>query len=95
MLWAGVGAGGAEAAALATGVDAALTALGFAPETRPFAAHITLGRVREPRANPRLAEALGAGVPLGRQRVGRVSLMRSELSSRGARYTELAALLLG
>jgi 2'-5' RNA ligase len=94
VLWAGIGAGAAELAALAARVDAALAALGFARETRPFAAHVTLGRVREPRANPRLAAALEAGGPLGGQRVARISLMRSDLSPRGARYSELAGLSL-
>jgi 2'-5' RNA ligase len=92
VLWAGVAAGGAEAATLAARVDDALAALGFPREARPFAAHVTLGRVRAPRANPRLATALDAPEPFGRQRVARVCLMRSELSSRGARYTELAGL---
>ena len=95
VLWAGVGAGAAETAALAAGVDDALAALGFAREGHAFAAHITLGRVREPRANPRLAEALDGGAAFGRQRVRRIALMRSELSPRGARYTELASLALG
>ena len=92
VLWAGVTAGGREAVDLAAGVDDALAALGFPRETRPFAAHVTLGRVRAPRANPRLAAALDAPEPFGRQHVARVCLMRSELSPRGARYTELAAL---
>ena len=92
MLWAGVEAGREAAAALAAGVDEALAALDFPRETRPFAAHVTLGRVRAPRANPRLAQALDAGAIFGRQRVARVSLMRSDLSPRGARYTELAGL---
>jgi 2'-5' RNA ligase len=92
VLWAGAGAGGAEATALAVGVDEALAALGFPRESRPFAVHVTLGRVREPHANPRLAQALEASVPFGCQHVARVSLVRSELSPRGARYTELAAL---
>jgi len=92
VLWAGVEAGREAAAALAAGVDEALAALDFPRETRPFAAHVTLGRVRAPRANPRLAQALDAGAIFGRQRVARVSLMRSDLSPRGARYTELAGL---
>ena len=91
VLWAGVGAGGEAASALAGRVDEALAALGVAKETRPFAAHVTLGRVREPRADPRLAEALDSREPFGRQHVARVSLMRSDLSPHGARYTELAA----
>lgn len=95
VVWAGVGEGAPAAGAIAARVDAALAGLGFAPELRAFAAHVTLGRVREPRANPRLADALDRGRLFGRQRVRHVSLMRSDLSSRGARHTELAALPLG
>lgn len=91
VLWAGVDAGADALATLAAGIDDAVESLGFAREARPFSAHVTLGRVREPRPNPRLAEALTLDDVFGRQRVIRVSLMRSELSPRGARYTELAA----
>jgi len=92
VLWAGIGEGAGAAADVAARIDAALDPLGFPRETRPFSAHVTLGRVRAPRAGRGLAEALAAGAPSGRQPVGHVSLMRSELSPRGARYTELAAL---
>jgi 2'-5' RNA ligase len=92
VLWAGVGEGREAAAALARCVDAALAPLGFPPESRPFAAHVTLGRVRVPRTDRRLAEALAASGALGRQRVSHAALMRSDLSPRGSRYTEVAAL---
>ena len=95
VLWAGVGAGAAELTALAARVDDELAAVGLPRETRPFAAHATLGRVREPHANPHLAEALGAPESFGRQRVTAIALMRSELSPRGARYTALASPPLG
>lgn len=91
VLWVGVEQGAAAMAALAGRVDASLAHLGFEPESRPFSAHVTLGRVRTPQRDRRLAEALGAGGAFGRQRVEHVSLMRSDLSPRGARYTELAA----
>jgi len=91
VLWAGLD-GAAGLAPLADAVDAACGALGVPRETRPFAAHVTLGRVREPRPQPRLAEALARGGDFGRLRVASLSLMRSELSPRGARYTELAGL---
>lgn len=96
VLWAGAGGGHAEAAALAGRLEAALAPLGFAPEGRPFSAHVTLGRVREPRRNPPLADALTAAADreLGRLRVDRFALMRSDLSPRGARYTELATVSL-
>jgi RNA 2',3'-cyclic 3'-phosphodiesterase len=91
VLWAGVDEGAGAAGALAAAVDDALAPLGFEREARAFSAHVTLGRVRSPRPDPRLAEAL-RGDAYGRQRVEHLSLMRSELSPRGARYTELAAL---
>lgn len=93
VVWAGVGEGAAAAGDLASRVDAALVPLGFPRESRPFSAHVTLGRVRTPRLDRRLGEALAsAGGALGGQRVTYVSLMRSQLSPSGARYTELAAL---
>jgi 2'-5' RNA ligase len=92
IIWAGVADGAAELSAIAARVERALSPLGFPAEARPFSAHVTLGRVRTPRRNPRLAAALAASgdVELARVPVARVSLMRSELSPRGARYSELA-----
>ena len=97
VVWAGVTVGAPAIGDLAGRVDEALAALGFAREARPFSAHITLGRIRQPGRAPALTEALrgAAGRPFGRLGVSRVSLMRSELSPRGARYTELAAASLG
>jgi RNA 2',3'-cyclic 3'-phosphodiesterase len=91
VLWAGLATGAEAAAALATRVDEAVATLGFKREARTFSPHVTLGRVRQPHAQPRLREALAATRVLGTVEVARVSLMRSDLSPRGARYTELAA----
>jgi RNA 2',3'-cyclic 3'-phosphodiesterase len=97
VVWAGVTAGAGALGDVAGRVDEALDALGFAREARPFSPHITLGRVRQPGRAPALTEALrgAAERPFGRFRVTRASLMRSELSTRGTRYTELAAASLG
>jgi 2'-5' RNA ligase len=95
VLWAGVDEGGAAAGSLARGVDDALAELGFERETSAFSPHVTLGRVRVPRRAPRLADALAAGGHFGRQPVASVALMRSDLSPRGARYSELATVPLG
>jgi RNA 2',3'-cyclic 3'-phosphodiesterase len=81
-------------AALAGEVDGALATVGSAPESRPFAAHVTLGRVRQSRRNPALAAALARPAECGRLTVARVSLMQSELHPRGARYTELTSVVL-
>ena len=93
MIWAGVGRGTDALVLLASRVDEALATLGFEREPRPFSPHVTLGRVRTPRGDLALAEALraGEGREFGRLVVERVALMRSDLSPRGARYTEVAA----
>jgi 2'-5' RNA ligase len=93
VVWAGLEAA-APLAALAAAVDDALAALGIPRESRPFAAHVTLGRVREPRRQPALAAALARPVDFGPLPVRRVSLMRSDLHPRGARYTELTSIAL-
>jgi 2'-5' RNA ligase len=94
VVWAGLLAGGDRLAALAAAVDDALAGLGVPREDRAFSPHITLGRVREPRRVPALADALAgaAAQPFGRVVVAEVALMRSELSPRGARYTRLATI---
>ena len=90
VLWAGVAPAPAFGE-LAVAVDQALVALGFPPEERPFTPHVTLGRVRDGRRDPALMQALvgAAARPFGVLPVARLCLMRSDLSSRGARYTEL------
>lgn len=93
IIWVGLEPA-APLAALAGDLDVALAALGIARESRPFAAHVTLGRLRESRRNPALANALARPADCGRLTVTRVSLMRSELHPRGARYTELTSVLL-
>ena len=97
VIWAGVLDGAPEMIELARRVDAALAALGFAREERPFSPHVTLGRMRRPGRDPTLTEALAGGSTreFGRMRVPGAFLMRSELSPRGARYTELAEMPLG
>jgi 2'-5' RNA ligase len=93
VIWAGVRDGAEAARRLAEAVDQALTPLGFEPEGRAFSAHITLGRLRVPGRDSALTAALeGAGGRLfGITPIDRVALMRSDLSPRGARYTELTA----
>ena len=92
VLWVGVDEGGQAAQALQARVQAALTRRGFAREERPFSAHLTLGRVREPRGLAQLQQAMArdARMDFGRLEVRALSLMRSDLSPAGSRYTELA-----
>ena len=93
VLWAGLREGREALSSLAEAVDVALARLGFPRDDRAFSPHVTLARVREPRRAPALAEALTAAAtqPFGRVGVREATLMRSDLSPRGARYTPLAA----
>ena len=94
VLWAGIAAGLEPLTAIAARVEGAMTTQGVAPEERPFSPHVTLGRVREPRRAPALSEALAASATrrFGHVAIESIALMRSDLSPRGARYTELARL---
>jgi 2'-5' RNA ligase len=97
VVWVGVGGAVAALTALAAGVDRALEPLGFAPGGRPFAAHLTIGRVRSPRGIDRLAAALerAPSETLCAWRVDEVVLYRSHLRPTGAVYEPLRRLSLG
>jgi 2'-5' RNA ligase len=89
VLWIGAGAGADAARAVFDRIEERLSSLGFEPEHRAYTPHMTLGRVREINRTlgTKLREWL-AEVPaqVGIQRVTRVTLYRSHLSSAGPRY---------
>ncbi len=95
VVWAGLSGDIEVLSRLATRVDLALAELGYARESRPFAPHLTIGRVR-PEASRRAKSELGVAVlaatlPEGlRFDAGAVSLMRSQLRPQGALYTRLS-----
>jgi 2'-5' RNA ligase len=70
--------------------ERAARAAGFEKETRPFRAHLTLGRWRERVPRPDLPHA-----DLGQTRLETLVLFRSDLRSDGAVYTPLARFPLG
>lgn len=96
VLWLGVRtadtASAGVPARLAAAVDAGMTSLGFAAETRPFRPHVTLARNREPtvgsgasrplpRRNPH-SSFLASSPPDLAWTVDRLTLYRSRLGSR-------------
>jgi RNA 2',3'-cyclic 3'-phosphodiesterase len=93
VIWLGIAEGGSELSALAERLCSGLQAAGFELETRPFRPHLTVARVK--RGGERDAErALRATSDVGevaRFRVGRLLLMKSELSPKGARHEEVRA----
>ena len=97
VVWAGVNDGADELIEIAKRIEQVGGKHGFEMESRPFTAHLTLGRAREAGSNPALAAAIQemAGAELGQVRLDRVLLMRSELTRQGAIYHELEQKLLG
>ena len=83
VLWVGVDDPAGLLAALAADLDKALAPLGFEPESRPFKAHLTLARFKDP-ARVEIPE-LDASA-LGGFEVESVGLWRSRLARTGAEY---------
>ena len=90
VLWIGLSRGEEPMVALARSLELALERRGFEREGRPFAAHLTIGRVREVGRDwsPELKRAT---LPPVAWHVDRVLLIRSTLSPQGSRYVEIAA----
>jgi RNA 2',3'-cyclic 3'-phosphodiesterase len=93
VVWLGVREGDAGLAALHREIGARLEPLGFAAEPRPFAAHLTLGRVKgaRPGTAPRVVRARWRelAADAGECAVAAVTLFRSRLSRRGAVHEAL------
>jgi RNA 2',3'-cyclic 3'-phosphodiesterase len=86
VLWAGVDSGVLDD--LFARVEKAMVGIGFAAETRPFHAHVTLGRLRETRP---LRDVV---LPLSEQmfsdtRIDGVTLFESETKSSGSVYRDV------
>jgi 2'-5' RNA ligase len=79
-------------------LEVACGALGHEVEARPFRPHVTLGRVKRD-VTPEQVSTLGKLAASVRYRVSvevrSIDIMQSELSSKGPRYTVLAAMPLG
>lgn len=85
VIWLGVGGPGLDAlTALAADLDAAMAALGFPPENRPFVPHLTMAR---PRRGRRTERPDGIRVPTVSFRANALLLMESR---GGQPYLELA-----
>ena len=93
VLWVGCRDEHGKLKALAADVQRAMRAFGFEPEQREFTAHLTLGRVRQPRPDAALTRALDSikDCACGTMRVDTVHLFQSELHPAGSIYTKLSS----
>src|SRR5262245_26476663 len=87
VLWIGLAEGAEALVALAKSVERALVWRGFDRDERPFTPHLTIGRVREPRADwsEPLARAQVDAARTGFT-VASVRVIESTLSPGGSRY---------
>ncbi len=99
VIWAGLDKGAKESTELAKKVDVALVKLGFQEETRPFAAHLTIGRVRSPKNKEALKEKIQSlsfqPSAISHQLISSVILFQSKLTPTGPVYTKLREAKLG
>lgn len=92
VLWLGLGRGQAEFARIARKLDSAAGRFGVKREPRPFRAHLSIARLRDPEEIP-LDQLLGPdSMPFS---VAEVVLYESRLSPAGASYFPLNRLPLG
>jgi 2'-5' RNA ligase len=95
VLWVGIAGDTGRLAALHRELEGALSPLGYPPESRPFSAHLTLGRLRD-RATPEDKRRLGQWAQSVRFEsrltfeVDGVRLMKSQLTPAGPVYSQLA-----
>ena len=93
VLWVGLRGDVGPLTDLQQALERRLESLGFAPEGRPFAPHLALGRVRSGDRSRRSDDATGLAldgpVEEAVQRVDRISLMQSTLRAQGAAYRSL------
>jgi 2'-5' RNA ligase len=97
VLWAGLAGDVEPLTKLVQDLGRRLAPLGYPPEERPFSAHFTLARARDPRGAPGFGGGLAQlaaekGVVW---RAVEVCLFRSHLSPTGARYEVVARAPLG
>jgi 2'-5' RNA ligase len=88
--WCGVEAPGLTE--LAADTEAATSALGIESESRPYKAHLTLARIKEPvDLDPLKKAVMGEGaMDFGRFQAGAFFLYRSQMKPGGSVYTKLA-----
>jgi 2'-5' RNA ligase len=96
VLWVGLSQVSNELKQLHAVLENELAGEGFARETRRFAPHLTIGRLRSQRHAPALADRLkAAGFEAVRFQANEIIVMRSDLKPTGALYTPQAIIPLG
>lgn len=96
VVWIDLAQGSSQCREICTRLDPALVRFGFAPESRPFVAHVTMARVKVAAGRddwPGLLRDLGGVWP--QWTVDRIVLWQSVLAASGPRYTIVDEVMLG
>ena len=97
VVWVGMSEGKEPLTRIAQAIEEGARAMGLRREERPFASHLTLGRVRSPQRREELAQRLRTlqwTAPPAWQ-VSAITLYQSVLNSSGPHYGMLADIPLG
>jgi 2'-5' RNA ligase len=97
VLWCGVTGDVEKLSVLQKQLDSDFGSIGFPGEDRPFRAHLTLGRIKDPSGLTGISEAMAKyGVfTAGEFSCKELILFQSRLLAQGAVYTKLAEFALG
>lgn len=97
IIWAGAGDGSEAVVALQKDVEEALSAIGVAPDERPFFPHVTVGRVRTPTGRVDAESMLRpyADTDFGTSQIKDIILLESRLGPKGAEYRVIERFPLG
>jgi len=93
VLWAGTGRGSEELLALQADLEERLAAAGWPKEQRAYSGHLTLCRIRNPKAGAVLKQAAEnhKDFKAGTVAVDRITVYQSQLTPNGPIYTALAS----
>jgi 2'-5' RNA ligase len=91
VIWVGLEKGAIASTELAAKIDEELSKIRFDKEARPFAAHLTIGRVRSPKNKQALKEKAANYTPqvTSPQLISSIILFKSQLTPTGSIYTKL------
>jgi 2'-5' RNA ligase len=96
VIWVGVDQGQEELVRIARALDESFAEAGLGRADKPFSPHLTIGRVRAPRRNPQLEEAIRSLTFRGAEFIiDELTLTKSELTPKGPIYSPLSVARLG
>jgi len=91
VIWVGLDKGSLDAKTLAEKIDEELSKIGLEKGSRPFAAHLTIGRARSPKNKDALCEKIKdlQLTTYSLQLISSITLYKSTLTPKGPIYTKL------